>query len=96
MLVDTALQQAEATGGATRAEVETAMADLVRTGAAIKLIDRDGIVISRPPEKSVSSKMDSRPYSIRTWEPLARTSVSPSKGGNGSPRSRPRQHAYSR
>ncbi|MEA2719105.1 MAG: hypothetical protein QOJ39_969, partial [Candidatus Eremiobacteraeota bacterium] len=48
MLVDTALQQAKATGGATRAEVETAIADLVRSGAAIKLADRDGIVISRP------------------------------------------------
>jgi hypothetical protein len=49
MLVDTALQQTKATGGATRTEVETAMADLVRTGAAIKLVDRDEIVISRPP-----------------------------------------------
>jgi hypothetical protein len=56
MLVDTALQQAKATGGATRAEVETAMADLVRSGAAIKLGDRDGIIISRPPELSGAFK----------------------------------------
>jgi len=34
MLVDTALQQTKATGGATRAEVETAIADLVRAGIA--------------------------------------------------------------
>ena len=49
MLVDTALQQANATGGASRAEVETAIADLIRSGAATRLPDRDGIVLSRPP-----------------------------------------------
>jgi hypothetical protein len=32
-----------------RVEVETAIADLVRTGAATKLPDRDGIVLCRPP-----------------------------------------------
>jgi hypothetical protein len=49
MLVDTALQQANATGGASRSEVETAIADLIRSGAATKLSDRDGVVICRPP-----------------------------------------------
>jgi hypothetical protein len=49
MLVDSALQEANATGGASRAEVETAIADLVRSGAATKLSDRDGIVLCRPP-----------------------------------------------
>jgi hypothetical protein len=49
MLVDTALQEANATGGASRVEVETVIADLVRSGAATKLSDRDGIVLCRPP-----------------------------------------------
>jgi len=49
LLVDTALQEAHATGGASRAEVETAIADLVRSGAATKLPDRAGIVLCRPP-----------------------------------------------
>ncbi len=49
MLVDTALQEAHGTGGASRAEVETAMSDLVRSGAATKLPDREGIVLCRPP-----------------------------------------------
>ena len=50
MLVDTALQQAKATGGATRAEVETAIADLLRAGIASYVPDRDGVVMIRPPE----------------------------------------------
>ncbi len=50
MLGDTALQQAKATGGATRAEVETAIADLVRAGIASHVPDRDGVVMIRPPE----------------------------------------------
>jgi hypothetical protein len=50
MLVDTALQQAKATGGATRAEVETAIADLVRAGFAWHVPGRDGVVMIRPPE----------------------------------------------
>jgi hypothetical protein len=50
MLVDTALQQAKATGGATRAEVETAIADLVRAGIASHVPGRDGVVMIRPPE----------------------------------------------
>jgi len=49
MLVDTALQEAHGTGGASRGEVETAMSDLVRSGAATKLPDREGIVLCRPP-----------------------------------------------
>jgi hypothetical protein len=52
MLVDTALQQSNATGGASRAEIETAIADLVRSGAATRLPDRDGIVLCRPPSTS--------------------------------------------
>lgn len=50
MLVDTALQEAKATGGATRAEVETAIADLVRAGIASQVPERDGVVMIRPPE----------------------------------------------
>lgn len=50
MLVDTALQAVNATGGASRAEVEIAIADLLRRGAASKLPDRDGIIVSRPPD----------------------------------------------
>jgi len=50
MLVDTALQQAKAPGGATRAEVETAIADLVRAGIASHVPGRDGVVMIRPPE----------------------------------------------
>jgi hypothetical protein len=49
LLIDTALQTKGATGGASRAEVETALADLVRTGAATRLTDRDGVVLCRPP-----------------------------------------------
>ncbi|MBV8299018.1 MAG: hypothetical protein JO083_05700 [Candidatus Eremiobacteraeota bacterium] len=49
MLVDTALQEAKATGGASRDEVETVIADLVRSGAAMKLVDRDGVVLCCPP-----------------------------------------------
>ena len=49
MLIDTALQEAKATGGASRTEVETAIADLIRSGTATKLADRDGVVLCRPP-----------------------------------------------
>jgi hypothetical protein len=49
MLVDTALQTSGATGGASRADVETALADLIRSGAATRLSDRDGVVLRRPP-----------------------------------------------
>ena len=50
MLVDTALQQANATGGATRAEVGTAIADLVRARIVSHVPGRDGVVMIRPPK----------------------------------------------
>jgi hypothetical protein len=50
MLIDTALQEAKATGGATRAEVETAISDLLRAGIASHVPDRDGVVMIRPPD----------------------------------------------
>jgi hypothetical protein len=52
LIVDAALGAAKATGGATRAEVETAMQDLVRTGAAVAGPNGTGIVMRRGPSPS--------------------------------------------
>jgi hypothetical protein len=49
LIVDAALAAAKATGGATRAEVETAMQDLVRAGAALTGPNGAGIVMRRSP-----------------------------------------------
>jgi Restriction endonuclease len=49
LIVDAALAAANATGGATRAEVETAMHDLVRTGVAVTVPNSTGIVMRRGP-----------------------------------------------
>ncbi|MDP9024794.1 MAG: hypothetical protein M3N13_05445, partial [Candidatus Eremiobacteraeota bacterium] len=47
LLVETALQRAGATSGATRDEVQAAMEDLTRSGEAIRIPDRNGIIIRR-------------------------------------------------
>ncbi len=52
LMVDAALAAAKATGGATRAEVETAMHDLLRSGAATTGPSGTGIVLRRGPPPS--------------------------------------------
>jgi hypothetical protein len=52
LIVDAALGAAKATGGATRAEVETVMQDLVRAGAAVTGPNGAGIVMRRGPSPS--------------------------------------------
>jgi hypothetical protein len=47
LLVETALHHVGATSGATREEVQAAMDDLTRSGEAIRIPNRDGIVIRR-------------------------------------------------
>jgi DNA primase len=47
LLVETALRREGATAGATRDEVHAAMEDLTRSGEAIQIPNRDGIVILR-------------------------------------------------
>jgi hypothetical protein len=47
LLVETALRHAGATSGATREEVHAAMEDLVRAREAVRIPDRDGIIIRR-------------------------------------------------
>ena len=47
LLVESALRHAGATSGATREEVHAAMEDLVRAREAVRIPDRDGIIIRR-------------------------------------------------
>ena len=47
LLVESALRHAGATSGATREEVRAAMEDLVRAREAVRIPDRDGIIIRR-------------------------------------------------
>jgi len=47
LLVEAALQREGATAGASRDEVRDAIDDLVRSGEAIRIPDRDGIIIRR-------------------------------------------------
>jgi len=47
LLVESALRHAGATSGATREEVRAAMEDLVRAREAVRVPDRDGIIIRR-------------------------------------------------
>jgi hypothetical protein len=47
LLVETALRHAGATTGATREEVRAAMDDLTRADEAVRITDRDGIIIRR-------------------------------------------------
>jgi hypothetical protein len=49
LLVESALRHAGATSGATREEVHAAMEDLVRARQAVRIPDRDGIIIRRGP-----------------------------------------------
>jgi CRP-like cAMP-binding protein len=47
LLVETALRRESATAGATRDEIQAAMDDLTRSGEALRIPNRDGIVIRR-------------------------------------------------
>jgi hypothetical protein len=47
LLVESALRHAGATSGATREELQASMEDLVRGREAVRIPDRDGIIIRR-------------------------------------------------
>jgi hypothetical protein len=47
LLVESALRRAGTMSGATRAEVRAAVEDLVRAREAVRVPDRDGIIIRR-------------------------------------------------
>jgi hypothetical protein len=49
LLVETALRRTGASAGATREEVQAAMNDLTRSRDAVRVPDRDGIIIRRSP-----------------------------------------------
>jgi hypothetical protein len=47
LLVETALRRENATAGATRDEIQAAMDDLTRSGEALRIPNRDAIIIRR-------------------------------------------------